>query len=86
MVFVVPAVSANPAINPIVCGCLSCLRRFRDSRRSREKRRIAKHRFGLNLSAPKSQRFLRFAIAMPIADHRNRSDFPDKTKQCCVAI
>ena len=25
------------------------------------------------LSAPKSQRFLRFAIAMPIADHRNRA-------------
>ena len=26
-----------------------------------------------NYSAPKSQRFLRFAIAMPIADPRNRS-------------
>ena len=25
------------------------------------------------LSAPKSQRFLRFAIAMPIADPRNRA-------------
>ena len=34
------------------------------------------------LSAPKSQRFLRFAIAMPIADPRNRSDFGDKRKQC----
>ena len=31
-----------------------------------------------HLSAPKSQRFLRFAIAMPIADPRNRSDFRDK--------
>ena len=38
------------------------------------------------LSAPKSQRFLRFAIAMPIADLRNRSDFRDKRKQCCIAI
>ena len=27
----------------------------------------------VNLSAPKSQRFLRFAIAMPIADPRNRA-------------
>ena len=26
-----------------------------------------------SLSAPKSQRFLRFAIAMPIADPRNRA-------------
>ena len=40
----------------------------------------------LNLSAPKSQRFLRFAIAMPIANPRNGSDFRDKRKQCCVAI
>ena len=40
----------------------------------------------LLLSAPKSQRFLRFAIAMPIADPRNRSDFRDKRKQCCTAI
>ena len=39
-----------------------------------------------DLSAPKSQRFLRFAIAMPIADPRNRSDFRDKRKQCCIAI
>ena len=38
------------------------------------------------LSAPKSQRFLRFAIAMPIADPRNRGDLQDKRKQCCVAI
>ena len=38
------------------------------------------------LSAPKSQRFLRFAIAMPIADPRNRSDLRNKTKQCCIAI
>ena len=36
------------------------------------------------LSAPKSQRFLRFAIAMPIADPRNRSDFRDKRKQYCI--
>ena len=28
---------------------------------------------GRELSAPKSQRFLRFAIAMPIADPRNRA-------------
>ena len=34
--------------------------------------------WGWNLSAPKSQRFLQFAIAMPIADPRNRSDFLDK--------
>ena len=39
-----------------------------------------------HLSAPKSQRFLRFAIAMPIADHRNRSDFREKRKQCGTAI
>ena len=38
------------------------------------------------LSAPKSQRFLRFAIAMPIADPEIASDFRDKTKQCCIAI
>ena len=38
------------------------------------------------LSAPKSQRFLRFAIAMPIADPKNRSDFRNKRKQCCIAI
>ena len=29
---VVSVISGNPAINPLVCGCLSCLRRFRDSR------------------------------------------------------
>ena len=29
--------------------------------------------FSSSLSAPKSQRFLRFAIAMPIADPRNRA-------------
>ena len=33
-----------------------------------------------SLSTPKSQRFLRFAIAMPIADPRNRSEFRDKRK------
>ena len=32
------------------------------------------------LSAPKSQRFLRFAIAMPIADPRNRERFPRQEK------
>ena len=32
------------------------------------------------LSAPKSQRFLRFAIAMPIADPRNRARFPKQEK------
>ena len=32
-------------------------------------------REALQLSAPKSQQFLRFAIAMPIADPRHRSDF-----------
>ena len=31
--------------------------------------------------APKSQRFLRLAISMPIADPRNRCDFRQKTKQ-----
>ena len=31
------------------------------------------HGVGADLSAPKSQRFLRFAIAMPIADPRNRA-------------
>ena len=41
---------------------------------------------GKNLSAPKSQRFLRFAIAMPTVDPRNRSDFRDKRKQCCITI
>ena len=49
MVFVISVlsvISVNPAINPLACGCLSCRRHFRDSRRSREKRRIAKHRFG----------------------------------------
>ena len=40
----------------------------------------------LGLSAPKSQRFSRFSIAMPIADPRNCSDFRDKGKQCCIAI
>ena len=39
------------------------------------------HRKAGKLSAPKSQRFLRFAIAMPIADPRNRNDFRDKRKQ-----
>ena len=38
------------------------------------------------LSAPKWQRSLRFAIAMPIADPRNRSDFRDKRKQCGIEI
>ena len=39
------------------------------------------------LSAPKSQRiFLRFAIAMAIAEPRNRSDFRNKRKQHCIAI
>ena len=32
------------------------------------------------LSAPTSQRFLRFAIAMPIADPRNRERFPRQEK------
>ena len=51
MVFVISVlsvISANPALNPLACGCLSCLRHFRhfrDSRRSREKHRIAKPRF-----------------------------------------
>ena len=27
-----------------------------------------------------------FAIAVPIADPRNRSDFRDKRQQCCIAI
>ena len=40
MVFVfsvLSVISANPAINPLACGCLSCLRHFRDSRRFHEK-------------------------------------------------
>ena len=37
-------------------------------------------------SAPKLQRFLRFAIAMPIVDPKTRSDFRDTREQCCVAI
>ena len=52
----------------------------------RDSARFPQNRFGEHLSAPKSQRFLRFAIAMPIADPRNRSDFRDKRKQCCIAI
>ena len=36
---------------------------------------IVNHGLENYLSAPKSQRFLRFAIAMPIADPGNRSDF-----------
>ena len=40
------------------------------------------HPFGNHpkLSAPKSQRFLRFAIAMPIADPRNVARFPKQEK------
>ena len=47
MVFVISVlsvISANPAIDPLACGCLSCLRHFRhfrDSRRFREKHRIS---------------------------------------------
>ena len=37
-----------------------------------------------NLSAPKSQRFLRFAIAMPIADPRNRAI--SETRESSVAL
>ena len=46
--FCVPVISANPALNPLVCGCLSCLRhvsRFRDSRRFREGHLVANQRF-----------------------------------------
>ena len=46
---VLSVISANPAIKPLACGGLSCLRHFRhfrDFRRFREKHRIAKHRFG----------------------------------------
>ena len=49
VVFVISVLSADPAINPLACGCLSCLRHFRhfrDSHRFREKHRSAKHRFG----------------------------------------
>ena len=35
-----------------------------------------------NLSAPKSQRVLRFAIAMPIADPRNLSAAPQQSEIC----
>ena len=37
-------------------------------------------------SAPKSQRFLRFAIVMPIVDPRNRSDFRDKRSTHYAAL
>ena len=46
VIYVFSVISANPAINPLACGCLSCLRHFRDSRRFREKHRIEKPRFG----------------------------------------
>ena len=46
VISVLSVISANPAINSLACDCLSCLRHFRDSRRFREKHRIAKHRFG----------------------------------------
>ena len=36
VVFVMSVISAKPAINTFVCGCLSCLRCFRDSRRFHE--------------------------------------------------
>ena len=38
------------------------------------------------LSAPKSKRCLRFAVAIPIVGPRNRSHFRDKRKRCCIAI
>ena len=40
--------------------------------------------FDQGLSAPKSQRFLRFAIPMPIADPRHRSDFGSKTSNAAL--
>ena len=46
VISVLSVISANPAINPLACGCPSCLRHFCDSRRFREKHRNAKHRFG----------------------------------------
>ena len=36
---------AKPELNPLVCGCLNCLRHFCDSRHSRENHRVAKHMF-----------------------------------------
>ena len=45
MVSVVSAVSANPALNPLVRGCLNCLGHFRDSCRFRESDKVANHRF-----------------------------------------
>ena len=48
--------------------------------RTRGRGHLGPRLFKVSLSAPKSQRFLRFAIAMPIADPRNRSDFRDKRK------
>ena len=42
VISVVSAISANPAVNPLVCGCLTCLRRFSDSRRFRQKHRFSK--------------------------------------------
>ena len=46
VISVVPVMSAYPALNPLACGCLSRLRRFRrfhDSRRFREGYAVAKH-------------------------------------------
>ena len=40
----------NPALNPLVCGCLNCLRRFRDSRSFRESYQVASHAFLANHS------------------------------------
>ena len=46
MISVLSAISASPALNPLVGGLLNCLCRFRDSRCFRENHRVAKHRFG----------------------------------------
>ena len=46
VISVLSVISENPVINLLACGCLSCLRHFRDSHRFREKYRIAQHKFG----------------------------------------
>ena len=46
VVFVISMVSAQPTLNPLVCGCLNCLCRFRDHRRFRDCHRVANYRFG----------------------------------------
>ena len=41
---VLSVISVNPALNPLVCGCLNCLRHFHDSRRFCESHRVLRVR------------------------------------------